>query len=222
MTEPTLPTPAPSPRRARHPEAGDPPEPAGVAAHPEPAPLEVTASGTDVSPVAAGVSGPVPAALPVLTGTRDREGIPSVSTGSLHLERGGIGEATAGSVEVRMGGIGRVDAEDVHVAWGGIGAASARTMSVEFGSVGAAMAGELRVTQGMVSGVIAREATVEQGFVRTLIAQHVTINRPSGVLLMIAGRVDGDVRPVLDWRGALAAGLGLGLVSAVVTAFRKR
>ena len=41
---------------------------------------------------------------------------------------------------------------------------------------------------------------------RTLIAQEVTINRPTGVLVMIAQRVSGDVRPVLDWRGALAAG----------------
>ena len=52
----------------------------------------------------------------------------------------------------------------------------------------------------MVSSIVAREATVEQSFVRTLIAQHVTIARPSGVLVLIAGRVEGDVRPVIDWR----------------------
>jgi hypothetical protein len=69
--------------------------------------------------------------------------------------------------------------------------------------------------------VIAREATVEQGLVRTLIAQHVTFSRPSGVLVMIAGRVDGDVRPVLDWRGALVAGLAFGLVGALVGGLRR-
>jgi hypothetical protein len=161
-------------------------------------------------------------ALPAVVETRSGADIPSVATGSLRVERGGIGEATADSVEVRMGGIGRVDAEDVYVAWGGIGAGRATTMSVEMGSVGAAMTGELRVTQGMVTSVVAREATVEQALVRTLIAGHVTIARPSAVLVMIAARVDGDVRPVIDWKGALAAGLAFGLVGAFVRALRGR
>jgi len=163
-----------------------------------------------------------PSAPPSLVDSRSGQDIASVSVGSLRVERGGIGEATADSVEVRMGGIGRVDAEDVYVQWGGIGAGRADTLSVEFGSVGAAAAGELRVTQGVVSAVIAREATIEQGLVRTLIAQHVTISRPSAVLVLIAGRVTGDVRPLIDWRGALAAGLAFGLVGAVVKELRRR
>jgi hypothetical protein len=196
MTEPTPPT-TRRPRRTPAPARGD----------------------SAASDPGAAASGP---ALPVVVETRIGEDIPSVASGSLHVERGGIGEATADSVEVRMGGIGRVDAEDVYVAWGGIGAGRATTMSVEMGSVGLALTGDLRVTQGMVSSVLAREATVEQGLVRTLIAQHVTIARPSAVLVMIAGRVDGDVRPVIDWRGALAAGLAFGLVGAVVRALRAR
>ena len=121
-----------------------------------------------------------------------------------------------------MGGIGALEAEEVLVQWGGIGAARADRIGVEFGSVGAALAGELHVTQGFAGNVVARDATLEQGIVRTLIAQRVTVTRPTGVLVMIAARVEGEVRPVLDWRGALAAGLAFGLVSAVAKALRER
>ena len=121
-----------------------------------------------------------------------------------------------------MGGIGALNAEDVFVEWGGVGAARADRLSVEFGSVGAVLAGEARVTQGFAGSIAAREATLEQGIVRTLFAQHVTINRPSAVLVMIAQRVSGDVKPVLDWRGALAFGIGFGLVSSIAKVLRER
>ena len=140
---------------------------------------------------------------------------PVVPGTNLRVERGGIGDVTAETVEVRLGGIGAARAEDVFVQWGGIGATRADTVSVEFGSIGAALAGEARVSQGYAGLLVAREATVEQALVRTMIAQRVTINRPSAVLILIAQRVDGSVRPLLDWRGALAAGLGVAAVTAV-------
>ena len=140
---------------------------------------------------------------------------PVVPDTNLRVERGGIGDVTAETVEVRLGGIGAARAEDVFVQWGGIGATRADTVSVEFGSIGAALAGEARVSQGYAGLLVAREATVEQALVRTMIAQRVTINRPSAVLILIAQRVDGSVRPLLDWRGALAAGLGVAAVTAV-------
>jgi hypothetical protein len=87
---------------------------------------------------------------------------------------------------------------------------------VTYGSVGAALADELRVSQGSVGVVAAREAVIEQSFVRTLIAQDVRITKPSAVLVLLAARVEGSVRPVLDWRSALAFGAAFGLVSALV------
>ena len=140
---------------------------------------------------------------------------PVLPTTTLRVERGGIGDATADNVEVRLGGIGALRAEDVFVQWGGIGATRADTASVEFGSIGAALAGEARVSQGYAGLIVAREATVEQALVRTMIAQRVTINRPSAVLVLIAQRVDGSVRPLLDWRGALAAGAGVAAVTVL-------
>ncbi len=147
---------------------------------------------------------------------------PIAQVASLRLERGGIAEASADTVEVRMGGIGVLDADEAFVQWGGIGAAKAKHVGVEFGSVGAAMAGELRVTQGVAGIVLAREATIEQGFVRTLFAQRVEIKRPSAVLVMIAQHVSGEIRPLLDWRGALAFGAAFGLVSGLLSLVRRR
>jgi hypothetical protein len=141
---------------------------------------------------------------------------------TLRLGRGGIAEATAGNVEVSVGGIGALDAEEVFVQWGGIGAARADRLGVEFGAIGAALAGEARVTQGIAGSVAARDAILEQSLVRTLIAQRVTVNRPTGVLVMIAQQVSGEVRPLLDWRGALVAGAAFGLVTVLARAIRGR
>lgn len=137
---------------------------------------------------------------------------------TLSIERGGIGRATATEVEVRLGGIGAVEAEDVFVQWGGIGATRADTVGVEFGSLGAALAGEVRVSQGFAGMVVAREATLEQAISRTVVAQRVTINRPSAIGILIAQQVEGSVRPLLDWRGALAAGTALGVAALIRTA----
>ena len=140
----------------------------------------------------------------------------------IRLERGGIDEAVADRVDVRMGGIGRVRASDVSVEWGGVGTARADRIAVDRGSVGAALTGDLTVTQGMARTVLARDAHIGQSYVRTLIAGRVVAERPTGVLVLIARHVSGDIRPVLDWRGALAAGAGLGLVVSLFRGFRRR
>ena len=114
----------------------------------------------------------------------------------------------------------RSQAEDVFVQWGGIGATRADTVGVEFGSIGAAFAGEVRVSQGYAGSIMAREATLEQGIARNVIAQRVTINRPSAMGILIAQHVHGDVRPILEWRGALAAGAVIGLGAAIGIAVR--
>ena len=76
------------------------------------------------------------------------------------------------------------------------------------------------LTQGYAGVIAAREATIEQGLVRTLIAQQVTVNRPTGVLVMIAQQVSGDVRPLLDWRGALVVGGAFAVVASLLRGTR--
>jgi hypothetical protein len=43
-------------------------------------------------------------------------------------------------------------------------------------------------------------------------AVDVTLERATAVGILIAGRVNGSVRPLLDWRSALAFGAAFGLV----------
>ena len=121
----------------------------------------------------------------------------------------------ADAVEVHQGAIGRVDATDVSVTQGAIGAARADRVSVQMGGLGAAMGREVSISQGGAGSILAGQARIEQSFVRTLVAQQVEIHRPSAVLFLIAQRVSGDVRPLLDWRGALALGAAFGILAGL-------
>lgn len=143
----------------------------------------------------------------------------SVSGETITVTQGGVPAVTATNVDVRQGGIGRARATDIAVSQGGVGAARADRVSVELGAIGAAMSGELTVTQGAVGSVLARDARIEQSVVRTMIANHVHVERTTGVLFMIARRVEGDVRVLFDWRGAAAFGAAFGVV---VSLFRRR
>jgi hypothetical protein len=87
------------------------------------------------------------------------------------------------------------------------------------GAVGAALAGELSVTQGAAGSILARDVRIEQAVVRSIVANHVHIERTTGVLFLVARKVDGNVRTILDWRGALAFGAAFGILT---TLFRRR
>jgi hypothetical protein len=128
----------------------------------------------------------------------------------------------ADAVEVHQGAIGRVDATHVTVTQGAIGAARGDRISVEMGALGAAMAREVSISQGGAGSILAGQARVEQSFVRTLVAQNVEVRRPSVVLCLIAQRVSGDVRVLMDWRGALAFGAAFGLLAGLVGRARRR
>ncbi len=109
-------------------------------------------------------------------------------------------------VVVQRGAIGALQADEVVVSVGAIGAARAQRVSVEFGAIGAVAAREIRLTQGAAGTVAALEARIEQAVVRSVIARDVHFARGSGAAVVIAARVDGDARIMLDWRGGLAAG----------------
>jgi hypothetical protein len=52
--------------------------------------------------------------------------------------------------------------------------------------------------------------------VGTMLAGRASFERPSGVLMLVAGRVDGPVKALLDWRSAIAFGAAFGLVWGIV------
>jgi hypothetical protein len=169
---------------------------------------------------------------PDVTGTADvvradrveisQGGAGSVEATTVTVIQGGIGSADARTIDVRQGGIGRASATDIAVSAGSIGFARGQRVSLEMGAVGAAVGDEIRVTQSMAGFVAAQgDATVDQSLVSTLIADRVTIRQPSAVLVLIARQVDGTVRPLLDWRGAIAAGAVAGLVIGMLRRGRR-
>jgi hypothetical protein len=80
------------------------------------------------------------------------------------------------------------------------------------GAIGVAIASDARVSQGYVRNVLARELRFEQGLIGTVITGRATFERTGGVAVLIARQVDGDVKAILDWRGALAFGAAAGLL----------
>ena len=131
---------------------------------------------------------------------------------SISVQQGGVGEVTAGTVDVQQGGIGIADATDIAVSQGGIGIARGERVSLEMGAIGLSLGEQARVSQGYVNTIIARDAAFEQGMVGTIVAARAEVRGPSFVAILLAQRVDGDVRALLDWRGALVAGTALGIV----------
>ena len=143
-------------------------------------------------------------------------GVADVAADAVSITQGGIRSATAKTIDVRQGGIANAKAQDIAVSMGGVAFAQADRVSVEMGAVGLALAGEARVTQGYARSVLAREARLEQALVGALITGRVTVERTTGVLLLVAGRVDGPVKAVFDWRGALAFGAAFGLMWGIL------
>jgi hypothetical protein len=82
--------------------------------------------------------------------------------------------------------------------------------------VGVALAREAHVTQGMARTVVAQDVRVDQGLIGTAFAGKVTFEKPSGVFLLLAGKTEGPVKAVMDWRGALAFGAAFGLLVGVL------
>lgn len=144
-------------------------------------------------------------------------GAAEVEADSIHVSRGGIGAASAEDITVVTGGIGLAQADDIAVRMGAIGIARGEHVSTELGAIGFAMGGDVSVTQGFTRTVLARDVHVRQGAVGTVVANHVTLGEQTGTLVLLARKVEGDVRTVLDWRGALAAGAALGIVVGLLT-----
>ncbi len=143
-------------------------------------------------------------------------GIRDAEAGSISITQGGISTATAEAIDIQQGGIGRAMASDIAVSDGGIGLARGTTVSVDRGFIGASLGGETRVVQSMANLVGSQDTIVDQSLVVGLFGVTVTIRQPSAIAVLIAGRVEGTVRPILDWRGALAFGAAFAIVARIL------
>jgi hypothetical protein len=148
-------------------------------------------------------------------------GAHDVTVGTLSIRQGGVNNARARSIDVRQGGISRAEGGDIAVTQGGIAFARGERVSVEMGAVALAVGGDVTVTQGYAQSILARDVRIEQGGARTVIASRATFGRNSGAFMVIAGKVDGEIRALLDWRAALAFGAAFGLVVGLARRARR-
>ena len=107
-------------------------------------------------------------------------------------------DVRAENVTLSQGGARDIEATTVSITQGGAAQVSAEQMSVSQGGVAIARADHLTVNEG--------------GSAFAVISDQATINEGANVLVLVAGEVSGDARPLLDWRSAL--GLAAGLVIA--------
>jgi len=146
-------------------------------------------------------------------------GIRTAQATNVSVTQGGITDVEATHVDVRQGGIVRADAKDVAVTMGGIVLARADRVTTEMSGVGLSIAGDASVTQSFVRTMFAREVRVDQGGVWNLAAGKVTFEGRGFAGVVLAGKVDGEVKALLDWRGALAVG---GIAVLVLAVLRRR
>ncbi|HLX34239.1 MAG TPA: hypothetical protein VKR30_03240 [Candidatus Limnocylindrales bacterium] len=141
-----------------------------------------------------------------------------------------VAAPTAGSTEgspaplvsVQRTAVGEVRGDTIDVRQGAVGGVRANEVAVEQGALGLALAGAAKISQSYVRMLVGRAVHVEQSFIRSVIANEVRVERASGVGVLIARRVVGDVRVLVDWRGAAAFGAVAGLVAGLVGRGRRR
>ena len=131
---------------------------------------------------------------------------PAATTSAATAPAAMDGHVRAENVNLSQGGVQSIEATTVTLSQGGAGRVRADEMNVEMGGVGLARVKTLKLGNGASAfAVIADEATVEEG---------------SNAFLVLSRSLNGDVRPTIDWRGALAFGAGLGLILAIFRRLR--
>jgi hypothetical protein len=144
-------------------------------------------------------------------------------SGAVQIGQAGAREVAAERIEIRQGGAGRAEATEISVRQGGIGLAQAERISLEMGAIGAAVGSQVEVRQGLSRLTAARESVrMEQSGALAVLANRVEVGRQSGVVFLFARNVEGDVRPLFDWRAGLAFGAGAALVATATRLLPRR
>ena len=83
------------------------------------------------------------------------------------------------------------------------------------------MAGEVHLSRGYARSILARQVQLDRSLARVVIAADVRADQ-SAVMFLVARKVDGNVKVLFDWRGALAFGAIAGLLIAASSRIRRR
>lgn len=111
------------------------------------------------------------------------------------LSQGGARDIFATTVSITEGGARDITGTNISITRGGASQVRAEHMEVSQGGVALAKTDNLTVASG--------------GSALAVLSDRATLNEGGNVLVLVAGEVSGDARPLLDWRSALALAAGL-------------
>lgn len=126
------------------------------------------------------------------------------------------------AAEGAMAAVPSVDGETVALSKSVVGGVRAGSATVEQGIVGGALAGSVHLRQSIARTVVAQRVEVAQSYVRSILANEVHVRPSTNIGILLARRVEGDVKVLLDWRGAAILGVIAGLVGGLVRGGRRR
>ena len=119
----------------------------------------------------------------------------------------------ADNVEITNGGARDIDATTVNITQGGARDIEATNVTINQGGAARVNAEQVTVSQGGVGIVRAEQLTLQDGGnAFAVMADKAHFDAETSVFLLISGSTSGEVKPVLDWRAALAIGAGFALV----------
>lgn len=131
-------------------------------------------------------------------------------------------DVSGDNVDIHNGGARDIDANTVSITQGGARDIDATTVTINQGGAARIRADELNVSQGGVGLARTERLTLQEGGTAfAVIADSATLDPDTSVFLLIAGSAKGDVRPVMDWRGAAAFGASFALVLGLLRRARR-
>ena len=121
-----------------------------------------------------------------------------------------------GHLPAGMAASGDVRAENVTLDQGGARDIEATTVSITQGGAARVRAQQMSLSQGGVAVARTENLTVgEGGSAFAVMSDQATVNEGGSVFLLVAGEVNGDARPVLDWRSGLARTIRQAMTPAI-------
>jgi hypothetical protein len=146
-----------------------------------------------------------------------------------NLARVDVGTLTAEMVRMHQSSAETITSEDVEMNIAAVGCVNTQTLSARQSLIGGVNAENAEVTnsfvgdvngtnvgvQGIVGGVAGEAVSVQNAYIGVTAAREVRGERVES-LVMLAGRVEGEVHTVVDTRGAVIAGLVGGLFAGLI------
>jgi len=145
----------------------------------------------------------------------------AISADVVNVTQSSAESVEAEEVHLRQSAAQTIDADTVDMTWSAAQVVEAETVNMDQSAVLSIRAESANLGQGASAGVImGQEVSLENSAAVAVIGQHQVNASGVRTVLLIAREVSGDVRALLDPRGALFFGLGIGGVLGLLSLLR--